>query len=74
MENTHLIVTIRYRNHRGETALRRIIPKVIRFSFSQWHPEIQWLLDAVDIDRNADRTFAMKDILEWGVVNEPAAA
>jgi predicted DNA-binding transcriptional regulator YafY len=61
------IVTIRYRNHRGEVSLRHISPHEIRFGATVWHPEKQWLLDAWDLGKEARRTFAMRDILEWGV-------
>lgn len=59
------VVTIRYTNYRGETADRRIIPSGLRFATTDWHPEEQWILDAFDLDRNADRSFAMADILHW---------
>ena len=59
------VVLIRYTNYRGETALRRIVPRAIRFASTEWHPGEQWLLDAYDLDKGADRSFAMKDILEW---------
>lgn len=58
-------ITIRYTNYRGETAFRRIIPKSIRFGTTPWHPREQWLLDAFDLDKNAERFFALEDILEW---------
>jgi predicted DNA-binding transcriptional regulator YafY len=61
-------VTIRYRNWRGEVADRRIMPHSIWFGSTQWHPESQWLLDALDLDRNEVRSFAMKDILEWRAI------
>lgn len=74
------VVVIRYTNYRGETADRRIIPIRIRFGSTKWHPEEQWLLDAFDLDRGADRAFAMKDVLQWrsqvnssGHVELPAA-
>lgn len=60
-------VVIRYTNYRGETADRKIIPKAIRFASTEWHPEPQWLLDAFDLDKNADRSFALKDIHSWQV-------
>jgi hypothetical protein len=59
------VVIIRYTNHRGETANRRIVPIGIRFGSTEWHPEQQWLLEAFDLDRDATRSFAMRDILEW---------
>jgi hypothetical protein len=31
------------------------------------HPEEQWILNAMDIDKNAQRAFAIKDIKEWKV-------
>ncbi len=58
-------VWIVYRNHRGETAWRCIRPITITFGESQWHPGEQWLLLADDLDKNARRTFALKDVLQW---------
>ena len=58
-------VSIVYTNYRGETAARKIVPKQIWFGKTDWHPEEQWLLDAFDIEKNADRSFAMKDIKAW---------
>lgn len=58
-------VKLLYTNYRGETNIRTIIPKKIWFGGTDWHPEEQWLLDAYDIDKKADRTFAMKDIKTW---------
>lgn len=60
------VVIIRYTNYRGETANRRIVPIGIRFGSTEWHPEQQWLLEAFDLDRDATRSFALKDVLEWG--------
>lgn len=54
-------VALTYTNYRGETAARRIIPRSIRFGSTEWHPEPQWLLLAFDIDKQADREFALKD-------------
>lgn len=58
-------VTILYRNHRGKVAHRRILPQQVRFDASEWHPEPQWLLDAVDLDKGERRSFALCDVLEW---------
>jgi hypothetical protein len=52
---------ISYTNYRGETSVRRIIPKSVRFGSTEWHPEPQWLLLAWDDDKQADREFALKD-------------
>ena len=50
-----------YTNWRGETALRRAIPISIRHASTEWHPEKQWLLLAYDIDKQAEREFALAD-------------
>ncbi len=54
-----------YTNYRGETSERRITPKHIIFGNTEYHPEPQWLLVAFDHDKNAERTFALKDIKKW---------
>ena len=63
--NTEQEVTIVYKNHRGETGERRIIPRKLWFGSTEWHKEDQWLLDALDTGKGAMRGFAMKDILSW---------
>jgi predicted DNA-binding transcriptional regulator YafY len=63
-----LVVVIDYTNHRGDRSTRRIIPdpdQPLWFGVTEFHPEYQWLLDAFDVDKGQDRTFAMKDIHSW---------
>lgn len=64
-ETTEEQVTIVYTNYKGETAVRRIVPEKIWFGATEWHPEPQWLLDAFDSDKQATRSFALKDITRW---------
>lgn len=59
------IVRILYTNWKGETAYREIIPKSIEFKATEWHKEEQWILNAFDVNKQADRGFAIKDIKEW---------
>jgi len=59
------LVSIVYTNYRGETALRKIVPKRMWFGKTDWHPEEGWLLDAFDIEKDAERSFAIKDIKAW---------
>ena len=59
------VVTIRYTNWRGETSKRKIIPIKIWFGCSEWHKEEQWLLKATDLEKSADRDYALKDISSW---------
>ncbi len=70
MANIHLdssvddtrILEISYTNYRGETAERSILPQRVWFGSTDWHPEPQWLLDAIDVDKCAERSFALRDI------------
>ena len=43
-------VTILYTNWKGETKYRNIIPMSVEFKATQWHPEEQWILNAMDMD------------------------
>jgi predicted DNA-binding transcriptional regulator YafY len=68
--------TFRYTNYEGETEMRKVVPLCLRFGFTEHHPygtvdpsvrpdDQQggiWLLECLDLDRNAPRTFALKDI------------
>ena len=65
MTTTPNSVRIIYCNHRGETAIRTVVPLAIEFGATQWHPEPQWLLIAFDLEKQAERSFAMKDIQAW---------
>jgi predicted DNA-binding transcriptional regulator YafY len=55
-------VVIEYTNWRGERGFRRIKPISIDYTSTKWHPDPQWIMDALDLDRNAVRSFAMRDI------------
>lgn len=50
-----------YTNWRGEEAQRRAIPVGITWGKTEWHPEEGWLLEAIDLDKNAPRQFALAD-------------
>ena len=58
-------VVVLYTNYRGETALRTIVPKRLWFGSTEWHRDEGWLLDAFDVEKGAERSFAMKDIRVW---------
>ncbi len=64
-------VYIHYTNWRGETAWRHILPLEIRWRYTDWHPQAQYLLRARDLDRKAERDFAMKDISAWQLEAPP---
>jgi predicted DNA-binding transcriptional regulator YafY len=63
-------VTILYTNWKGETSERDIKPIELWFGATEYHPEEQWLLRALDIEKNDERNFAMKDIQRWETQNE----
>lgn len=54
-------ITLTYTNWKGETAQRTIIPRRVWWGSTEWHPEPQWLLTAFDVDKEAERDFALKD-------------
>lgn len=58
-------VTFTYKNYRGEISVRLVRPIMISFGATGFHPEPQWLLHGWDINKDAERTFAMKDIKDW---------
>ena len=61
------VVHVVYTNWRGKTRVRRIYPIRIYWGKTEYHPEEQWLLEVWDIDKDAPRTYAMKDIHAWFV-------
>ena len=56
------LVIFKYKNWQGKISWRRIIPISLRFGSTKWHPEEQWLLKGFDLDKQANREFAFKDI------------
>ena len=60
-------IKILYTNWKNETRYRLIEPISIEFKSTKWHLEEQWILNAIDIEKDAQRAFAIKDIIEWQV-------
>jgi predicted DNA-binding transcriptional regulator YafY len=52
-----------YVNYKGEKSHRQVIVHSINYGISKWHTKPQWLMYALDIDKNEFRDFAMKDML-----------
>lgn len=50
---------IGYRNHRGDCQIRSIIPSVVYFGRTEWHPQPSWLLRAYDSGKDANRDFQL---------------
>ncbi|MBB4051834.1 putative DNA-binding transcriptional regulator YafY [Devosia subaequoris] len=57
-------LTFVYRNHRGVTDRRRVRPLRVEYKTSEWHVGEQWILVAYDLDKQAERDFAMIDIID----------
>jgi GTPase SAR1 family protein len=58
-------VSIVYMNWRGKLTERTIQPLNIWFGSTEWHKEPQWFLKAMDIAKESERDFALKDIQRW---------
>ncbi|WAW11539.1 hypothetical protein vBAcePPAc_0162 [Aeromonas phage vB_AceP_PAc] len=52
-----------YINYKGIKSTRNVIPMSLYFGATEFHPENQWLIVAYDLDRQCERTFALKDIV-----------
>lgn len=63
-------VIITYTNWRGETGERQIVPIELWYGSTEWHSEPQWLLKALDVEKQAERDFAMADIASWKPVTK----
>ena len=53
---------IMYTNWRGERRPRTIRPISIFFGSNRWHPDIQWLVVAWDVEKRESRTFALEQM------------
>ncbi len=60
-------IKVTYTNWRGETALRTIVPLEVYFGTTEYHPTAQWLLKVWDVERNAERVYALQEIKQWFV-------
>lgn len=58
-----------YTNYRVETATRTFVPieGKLYWGKTEFHHEEQWLIDVYDVDRKANRTYALKDMLRQPV-------
>ena len=56
---------ITYKNWRGEVADRHIEPIKLWYGATPYHKKEQWLLKAYDLDKQAERDFALQDISQW---------
>jgi hypothetical protein len=67
-------LTFPYTNWRGEFSVRRVLPIRVWFGSTDWHPEPQWLLRALDLDKGGERDFAFSQINKPEPVTEEDGA
>ena len=58
------VIRFRYTNHRGETAQRHARFFSFGFGTTEYYQTPQWLMRALDLDRNLERTFAMAQMTD----------
>lgn len=63
-------LTFTYRNYKGITSNRKVIPINIYWGSNEYHEGDQWLLKAFDLDKNEIRFFAVRDIISFGEVGK----
>ncbi len=49
-----------YTNWKGQTSVRTVKPLEIWYGKTEWHPQRQWFLRAMDMGKNEERNFALK--------------
>jgi predicted DNA-binding transcriptional regulator YafY len=59
------VLTFDYKNWEGKREVRNVTPIKIWFGETEFHKEKQWFLKALDLDKNAERDFALKDIIKF---------
>lgn len=57
-------VVVLYKNWKGKTDKRVIIPIKSYWGHTEFHTEDQFLLECYDVEKEANRTYAMKDIIK----------
>lgn len=56
------MIEFEYKNWEGKVSTRRVEPYRLWLGSTQWHPNPQMLLKALDLDKNEERDFAINDI------------
>lgn len=59
------ILIFDYINWKGERGTRRVKPINIWYGKTEYHKKKQWFLKALDLDKNEERDFALKDVIKF---------
>ena len=54
-----------YKNWLCKVNKRKVIPYEVWYGITEFHKKEQWLLRAFDVNKNAERNFALKDIVKF---------
>jgi predicted DNA-binding transcriptional regulator YafY len=60
-----IAIKLLYKNWRGESSERNIIPISIKYGSNEYHKDMQWLMRVYDLDKNDYRDYSLRDINEW---------
>ena len=58
-------VEIDYTNHAGERRVRRIRPISLRYGTTPKQETPRYVIDAIDLERNVQRSFTVAEIHRW---------
>lgn len=64
-ESTTPPLRFEYKNWQGQTAVRTVMPIKIWYGTTEFHPEEQYFLKALDVEKKEERDFAVKDIIRF---------
>lgn len=56
---------IKYKNWKGSIGIRKIVPDYVWFGVTQFHQNPQWLIHALDVEKQEYRDFAIVDIIKF---------
>jgi predicted DNA-binding transcriptional regulator YafY len=57
------VVRFRYRNWKGVVSERTARVTTLVYGTTEWHPQPQWLMQAFDMEKKSERTFALHDMV-----------
>jgi len=65
MPGKALPLRFEYKNWQGQTAVRTVMPIEVWYGKTEFHPDKQWFLRAMDVDKAEERNFAVRDIIKF---------
>lgn len=57
------VIRFRYRNWEGVVSERTARVTTLAYGSTEWHPQPQWLVQAFDMEKKAERLFALRDMV-----------